>query len=226
MGKSLQIGLILFWMASSVWASGPEERGVLRIKCPDGASGTAFVIDQRDSDTKVFATAWHVVQYRVNGQDAAGNLMFPGVDPYLIETQSGKEITKARIAVVDTINDMALLVGKTSEKFDHHKLHDSFVCPDPTTSYSGKAKEVKFQGYANGSFLETQGTLGIREKLTIFSDAVLVPGMSGGPMLLDDKVVGIVSGGMKWFDGDGTKLTWPARCGSVERIKELLKFVK
>jgi hypothetical protein len=51
--------------------------------------------------------------------------------------------------------------------------------------------------------------------------------MSGGAMILDDKIVGIISGGNAWYPAEDGKhnVTWPARCGAGSRLKQMLESV-
>lgn len=66
----------------------------------------------------------------------------------------------------------------------------------------------------------------------IFSDVVLLPGDSGGPVFNEKhEVVGIISGGWFWFDGLRTpsgkqiQSTWPARASNIGPIQTMMAKV-
>lgn len=61
----------------------------------------------------------------------------------------------------------------------------------------------------------------------LFLDAKVISGDSGGPILNNGEIVGIISGGYKWFDYEENKVkkkyTWPTLSGSTERLIDFLK---
>lgn len=65
----------------------------------------------------------------------------------------------------------------------------------------------------------------IGPKHTLFLDTFPMPGDSGGPLIQNNKVVGIVSGGYNWYVNQENKqiYTWPLLSASTTKIKEFLK---
>jgi serine protease Do len=62
----------------------------------------------------------------------------------------------------------------------------------------------------------------------VYSDVVIIPGDSGGPLLNErHEIVGVVSGGWFWFSTPEfqQKATWPARFNNLNRLKKLLGSV-
>lgn len=63
----------------------------------------------------------------------------------------------------------------------------------------------------------------------LYSDTVLIPGDSGGPVLNDDKkLVGVISGGWFWYrtEENKQKRTWPARATNTKPIIALLEALE
>ena len=98
---------------------------------------------------------------------------------------------------------------------------------------------LEYAGLGGGSELEccvrhfSSKASAPTSKSTIFSNASLIGGDSGGPVFNGNKeVVGIVSGGWFWFgelkDANDNKIriTWPARACNVGPIKRLLRKIK
>jgi hypothetical protein len=61
----------------------------------------------------------------------------------------------------------------------------------------------------------------------LFLDTKVIEGDSGGPILLNGKVIGIISGGYRWFDYEENKVkkryTWPTISGGTNK---LIKFLE
>jgi hypothetical protein len=61
----------------------------------------------------------------------------------------------------------------------------------------------------------------------LFIDAKVISGDSGGPIISNGEIVGIISGGYKWFDYEENNVkkryTWPTLSGSTERLINFLK---
>lgn len=55
----------------------------------------------------------------------------------------------------------------------------------------------------------------------LWSDVVVYPGDSGGAVILDGKIIGCISGGMRWADNNPQR-TWPCRSNNLQPLKALV----
>lgn len=199
---------------------------IYRIRTPDGAAGTAFVL-HTDRERSILGTASHVTQYKeIKTQMYAGNA-------YTIENAKGSAVAKAACIAMDIEVDIALVqTDKPVEgppfqiitDVDDYVFGRTNVTPGP--DYYPKKIMLRIRGYADG-FKETIGFYSFTYKDNLMADAAALPGQSGGPIVLDDKVVGVLSGGHSWYEY-GTKdeprsATWPVRGGSGRRLQEMLR---
>lgn len=77
--------------------------------------------------------------------------------------------------------------------------------------------ELKFVGKDRRTFTGT-ASVATSDK-TIFSDTELKSGDSGGPVIVEGQLVGVISGGWLWIEPGRT---WPARASNVGPIRRLL----
>lgn len=54
----------------------------------------------------------------------------------------------------------------------------------------------------------------------LWSDVVVYPGDSGGAVILEGKIIGCISGGLRWADNNPQR-TWPCRSNNLIPLKEL-----
>ena len=54
----------------------------------------------------------------------------------------------------------------------------------------------------------------------LWSDVVIYPGDSGGAVILDGKIIGCISGGLRWSDNQPQR-TWPCRSSNLQPLKEM-----
>lgn len=69
--------------------------------------------------------------------------------------------------------------------------------------------------------------------ISIFSDNVLIPGDSGGPVLLNGDLVGVICGGLMTYhlkpeegQENGQRVVWPARSCNLGPIRKLIEKLK
>jgi hypothetical protein len=221
--KTIATTLLFLILAPASWAIDPDENGVFRLICPDLAKGTCFVIAQ-DGDTLYLGTAYHVVE--VNG-----NSVHQG-NAYTVENDLIKDIPKAKVVAVDFKADLAVLRTTTTRKFTILPLATVEGMKDVNKigfAYRPSDKEVFGFGYANGDWMKTFGKLCFADKNQVYSNGISVPGQSGGPATLDNKIIGVISGGNEWYRDDQhpeVNVTWPTRLGSAKRLKEILDWAK
>lgn len=226
MAKTTILGfLLVLFLPWPVVAQRPEavEHGIMRLECPSKAAGTAFVVEQLPGDKKLLATAAHVVTLTINGVDQPGQ-MWSG-PAYTL--QLGEAKWKGTVVSYDAPNDVAILVSDIPLTFKVLPIKDVEGLDEPTPMYLPSRKEAQFFGYPGGEFTETRGFVAFVDKNRVFSDATLIPGQSGGPMVVDKAIAGVISGGSEWFTASGAKtVTWPARCCTAKRLREMVEFAK
>ncbi len=221
------LGFLVLLLPSTVYGQEALARkyGIMQIECPDKAKGTAFVVAEPKAGTKLLATSAHVVVYRdgagkdVQGQTYQGNA-------YTLKLE-GLE-WKARVVSFDYPNDTAILASEIAEKFEIPEIATPVGLNEPDTKYLPSRVPGGFLGYANGGPIkDTVGFVSFVHQNVIYSDAVLIPGQSGGPMLVDGKIAGVIQGGWIWVSKqDEPTVTWPARCTNAKRLREMVEFAK
>jgi S1-C subfamily serine protease len=222
-------GLVVVLLISQVaFGIDPEANAVFRLRTPamaDGSvgQGTCFGIKQTDT-TLYLATAFHVVE-TTKGNITTGYA-------YQLESDTLKNLPKAKVVAVDIKADLAVLACQLERKFDILPLAAVENMKDVRKigfAYYPSELKVKFFGYASGAWLETSGRLSFAYENYVHSDASVAPGQSGGPAVVADQIVGVISGGSSWYKAaEDTKfdVTWPARAGSARRLKEILDWAE
>jgi S1-C subfamily serine protease len=216
------IGLVVVLLIQQVtFGVDPEANAVFRVRTPAMAQGTCFGIKQ-DGNTLYLGTAFHVVESS-NGNTYTGFA-------YQLESDTLKNLPKAKVVAVDVKADLAVLVCQIDRKFDILPLAAVENMKDVRKvgfAYGPSKREVTLFGYASGHWLETSGILSFAYENKVYSDCTCSPGMSGGPATSDNAIIGVVSGGNEWYKAveDAEKsITWPARLGSARRLQEILDW--
>ncbi len=215
--------LFIVLLGNLVFGIDPDKNGVFRIRTPEQAQGTAFVLEQV-GDKTYLGTAAHVVL------TDSGN-MFQG-SVYTLENDTVKDMPNAKVVAVDKKADLAVLLCSTKRQFKPMPLGSverNSKVDKVGFSYRPSGLQINFFGFANGAWLKTSGIVSFAYENYIHSDSVVSPGQSGGPVLLNDEIVGVVSGGSAWYtpiEDVERSVTWPARAGSARRLKEILEWAK
>lgn len=219
----LLVLVALALLAKAAFGIDPETNGVFRIRTPEQAQGTAFVLEQV-GDKTYLGTAAHVV-LRDNGN------MFTGA-AYTLENDTIKDMPNAKVVAVDTKADLAVLLCSTKRQFKPLPLGSverNSKVDKVGFAYRPSGLQIDFFGYASGAWLKTSGIVSFAYENSVYSDSVVAPGQSGGPVVLNDEIVGVVSGGSAWHtaaEDPERNVTWPARAGSARRLKEILDWAK
>jgi S1-C subfamily serine protease len=214
--------LVLVLVPAS-WGIDPDDAGVFRLIAPDKSKGTCFVIEQ-NGDTLYLGTAYHVVQLGDKG-------IHPG-DAYVVESNTITDIPKAKVVAVDFKVDIAVVKTTTSRRYTPLPLaavEDMEEINKIGFAYRPGDKEVGIFGYANGDWMKTSGKICFAYNNRVYSDSVAVPGQSGGPAVMDGKIIGVICGGSEWYKDEqypDIQITWPTRLGSAKRLKEILEWAK
>lgn len=225
MAKSLLGILILL----AIWTPGysednrPDKHGIYRISAPDGSSGTCFVV-KRLPERTVLATAGHVVC----SDDAMRTVHSLGYD-YTVKRNDTAFIGKVKVLYVAQDADIALVEGQFNVEVEVMEI-DPDPVPVPKRDYIPPRKPASVLGYGAGKWLETSGYLSFVSGQYVRGDIVAVSGQSGGAVISDGKVVGVVSGGNEWIYDDPEKkigqFTWPLRAGSSKRLLQMVESIK
>lgn len=160
-------------------------------------------------------TAYHVVQ-NDNGRREI-----------TVTYQNGRRARQCKVEAYDESNDIALVwVWVPAD------ISPASIAHEPIR----RGEYLEISGLGGGSELKccirhfkTEATFPT-SKETIFANVPLLPGDSGGPGFnAHHEVVGIVSGGWFWIDGEvkdnnGRELqaTWPARLSNTAPIHDLM----
>lgn len=177
------------------------QSSVARLTNPDGSSGSCVFIERtKDIDDGwigMAVTAAHVVE---------------GIPRFSVKYDTGRSCSGCFVLVVDEEADLAIIRVWAPDDVEPAKLHDGDVDGD-----------VDIVGYPFGKRGRTEGRfLRLLGKNT-FSDAVVMPGYSGGWAFFKGRLIGCISGGWMWMREGKQQVTWPTRAGSHVEIKRLLE---
>lgn len=208
-----------------VFADEAMDLGIAKIVRPDGSLGTAFAVANPKDNLYLFATALHVVT------DDKDKVMMSPVFKLIFSDVDKEDLSvMANVSTYDKESDIAVLwayMPKSINTMELTNLYDKI--PENTKIYKPMEKKIEatFLGYANGSWYKTNGTVSIKDRNQIYSDSIVIPGQSGGPMVVNGKVAGVISGGSMWLENnDKISITWPTRCGSSTVLFKLIEQAK
>jgi S1-C subfamily serine protease len=213
--------IIISMFCGSLFSQEPQDVGAVKIITPDGSLGTAFAVSNPKENLYLFATAYHVVS---SEKDTVN--MSP-----VFKLEFNKDLKVfANVSTYDKDSDLAVLWAKVPEKVKVLELTNIYdKLEENSTEYhpSNKRLEAKFMGYAEGEWKITSGLVTIKNRGYLYSDGIVIPGQSGGPMIVNGKIAGVVSGGSIWLDSEEKKpMTWPTRCGSSNKLVDLIDQAK
>ena len=216
--RALSMWLML--AASAMAQTSPEELGIAKLVV-NGGTGTCVLLRHVNEDLALFATAAHVVSDSL----LIDNSPVSTTKLHKVEFADGTK-GSANVSIFDHATDLAVLwVRKCPAKAVALELDPAFPAA-ATENYTPPAeKRVRLLGYGLGKWMEHRGRVSFSHKGYIYSDAIAVSGQSGGALVSDGKLLGIVSGGSMWLTFDGTKssVTWPARCGAAELLPAMVE---
>ena len=127
------------------------------------------------------------------------------------------------------------LNGKTLKRHEEYDIALVEACVSKKCKaieigeYKRDNEEVKLMGYPLSTDASNHKVWKAKKKRStenfILFDSDVSPGASGGGVIEDDKIVGVISRGcVTWFQKEGEpKFTWPTVTIGVGPIKELLK---
>lgn len=236
--------LVLFFLSSSVslaqsWEYQKENdlvKSVVKIELlnergePIG-HGTGVVIKKKADYTKdpdkyylgYILTAAHVLTNEANMPVQSGRLKFTFHGG--ISTKNGSVVKIHPKFLQDELVDVGIAYGLIPKE----------VVPLEVSEEELKTNdEVEFVGYGGGDFRYFKAKFAGAEldgRQLFFTWAV--QGDSGGPILKNGKVVGIIYGGEIWIkenylseEGSTAKITAPTKSASLKEIRELVKSVQ
>lgn len=191
----------------------------------DTGSGTGIIIYvDRDKPTKKGFEGYCLTAYHVVEQDN-------GRRSISVTYRNGRVAQNCKVMAFDKELDVAIIWVWVPEHIEPAPMAD-------TIARAGDSLE--FTGLGGGSRLScclrhfSAKAAAPTNENTIYADAALLPGDSGGPVFNDRKeLVGIISGGWFWWDGGVTtslgssiKATWPARACNVGAIQRLVNKIQ
>jgi S1-C subfamily serine protease len=223
---SLSVALLL--MASMVQARA-ENPSLVKVKTPKG-SGTGSVVrvlknkPVADGYEGYVLTAYHVVNESAQSGARDIQIVFP----------NGRVAKDCKVVASDIKHDISLIWAW---------IPQDVAAIEVSPRAAAYSDELIFHGLGGGidvtdseKVRHIPGTASAPTKNTnIYSDVVLIPGDSGGPVTLNGKLVGVISGGWFWYKEETgevdevtqekkkQKVTWPGSACGLEPIKELFE---
>ena len=160
-------------------------------------SGTVVAVHDEVKDGwrfGIIATASHVAESSTGIQ---------------IVFENGRSSSKCSVIERDRQNDIALVRCLVPENVRAVSISDVDAKEGDTISYVGRGRR-KFNGEVSSLAFPDE----------IWVDVVFVPGDSGGSVLLNGKLVGVISGGLRWSPNKPQR-TWPGRSNNTQPLKVL-----
>jgi len=185
----------------------------------DGGMGTGAVVRVTGKETNGGFEGYVLTAYHAVSSDQ-------GRRAIKVTYQDGSNSHRSKVVHFDEKSDIALVwvwVPPGIEAFT--------VAENPIVH--GDQFQIAGFGGANGfdeiRFFKAKASRPTDENI-IYADCSLIPGDSGGPLFSESgKIVGVVSGGWFWWDGDvvmsdgrSIKMTWPSRCCNTRPIQTLM----
>lgn len=123
--------------------------------------------------------------------------------------ENGKSSSKCSVIERDRQNDIALVRCLVPEGARAVAISDVSAKEGDKISFVGRGRR-KFSGEVSCLAFPNE----------IWSDVVFMPGDSGGSVLLDGKLVGVISGGLMWSPNEPQR-TWPGRSNNTQPLKAI-----
>jgi len=124
--------------------------------------------------------------------------------------ENGRSSSKCSVIERDRQNDIALVRCLVPESVRAVSISDVNAKEGDTISYVGRGRR-KFTGDVSCLAFDDE----------IWSTATFVPGDSGGSVLLNGKLVGVISGGLRWAGNGPPRRTWPGRSNNTQPLRIL-----
>ena len=129
-----------------------------------------------------------------------------------IEFQGKGRIEGAKVVVRDAFHDTMVILAKI----------DGGIKPVPLGKRPAvEGDEITFVGKNFRKFEGTASPLSFADRVWV--DTVVIPGDSGGAVLLDGCLIGVVSGGLDWTP-NSPRRTWPCRASNLVAVSNLLEL--
>jgi hypothetical protein len=175
--------LIVAWSAAGALAQDVDDlkNGIVKIRAQQGGTartGTGFIV-RLAGDSAYIVTAAHVVE----GDPHPGVAFFPRANEYFQADMLGIEGGDPR--------GVAALIVKNSQLPDG--LRAFSVSSNVNIRGGEPIKVIGFPGEFGTPWLVVDGNIGGRRGSDIAFSAVIGEGSSGGPLLLNSSVIGIIS---------------------------------
>ena len=123
--------------------------------------------------------------------------------------ENGRSSSKCSVIERDRQNDIALVRCLVPENVRAVAISDVPAVEGDTISYVGRGRR-KFTGDVSCLAFDDE----------IWADVVFVPGDSGGSVLLNGKLIGVISGGLRWAPNEPRR-TYPGRSNNTQPLRIL-----
>jgi len=170
-----------------------------------GAMGMGSVVlvddevDEKGWKYAVVITADHVVDSQ---------------DGIRIKFEDGKSIRNCSVISRNREADVATIRCKVPKDVEPISVSDEEVEEGDVLKFCGRYRR-KFSGQASCLVYDNE----------VWTDVVVFPGDSGGAVMLDGKLVAVVSGGLRWAANQPQR-TWPCRSCNLGSIRAIIDVAK
>jgi len=131
-----------------------------------------------------------------------------------IKFEDGKSIRDCSVISRNREADVATIRCKVPKDVEPIAISDEEVEEGDVLKFCGRYRR-KFSGVASCLVYDNE----------VWADVVVFPGDSGGAVMLDGKLVAVISGGLRWAANQPQR-TWPCRSCNLGSIKAILDVAK
>ena len=125
--------------------------------------------------------------------------------------ETGKTYDGGEVVSRNRRSDLALVrIRMKADGLEAVELSDKAAEEGDTLNYVGRFRR-KFKGDVSCLVYDHE----------LWCDVVVIPGDSGGAVLLDGKLIGCISGGLLWADNVPQR-TWPCRSNNLNPLKKMV----
>ena len=161
--------------------------------------GTVIAVDDKDIEDgwryALVATADHVV-------DSSTGIK--------VKFENGRSSSNCTVLGRDKRADVALIWCKVPNGTVPLEVGEESIAEGDMINFVGRFRR-KFSGRASPLVFPD----------IAWSDVVAIPGDSGGSVILNGKLVGVISGGMQWAPNPPQR-TWPCRTSNLDALLKLI----
>lgn len=197
---------------------------ILKFLPTDGSvSGTIIKVDEEKTYKEYvyyeILTCKHLILNQEN-QELQGRILVKFKDNLESNVSIVRKGKNSDVMIVSAYGPKGLKVAEVAEEDDRPLIGEELIIRGFGNNHYDKIDFSKIRSFKG---VLTEHTT---DEETNILNVAFIPGDSGGSVFKDGKIVGVVSGGFRWFDRkdiENKKYTWPAIISNLSEVRKILK---